>query len=211
MKTELAARVDPPPDASDWLGFAPAAEGDIAALEQMLGLILPPSYRAFLLTSNGWRRTTPFIERIRPAQEVNLFSIENEHWVDAYSQDDMPTTDTEYYCYDENGAPGSRTKHMQSLIQVSDVDDGVYLLNPDAVTPDGEWEAWFFANWVPGAVRFPSFAHLMLDEYRSFARLMHVDDDSRELPVLKTFASDVPRLRARRVGKKILRRRRSKY
>ena len=37
-----------------------------------------------------------------------------------------------------------------------------------AVTHDGEWEAWFFANWLPGATRFRSFAELMEAEYQSF-------------------------------------------
>jgi HEAT repeat protein len=32
------------------------------------------------------------------------------------------------------------------------------------VWPDGEWETWFFANWVPGAVRYRSFAEWMRHE-----------------------------------------------
>ena len=202
MDSELALSVDPPPDSTDWLGFAPASASDIAAAERRLGLALPPSYRAFLLTSNGWRRTTPFIDRIRPIQEVNWFSAENEQWVEAYSDNDVTMTDAEYYGYSDDGAPGYRAEHMSSLVQISDVDDGVYLLNPEVVTPDQEWEAWFFANWAPGAMRFPSFAHLMLHEYRSFVRLQGVSVDSGELPELTTFASDVPRRPVERTRQK---------
>jgi cell wall assembly regulator SMI1 len=72
-QTELAKRLDPPAESSDWLGFAPAADDDIAAAERRLGVLLPPSYRAFLKTSNGWRRTTPFIGRVRPVAEINWF------------------------------------------------------------------------------------------------------------------------------------------
>src|SRR6266446_7591623 len=32
------------------------------------------------------------------------------------------------------------------------------------VWPDGEWEVWFFANWLPGATRYLSFADWMRHE-----------------------------------------------
>jgi hypothetical protein len=44
----------------------------------------------------------------------------------------------------------------------------VYLLNPCVVTEDGEWEAWYLAHWLPGAVRYRSFWDLMNDEYTTF-------------------------------------------
>lgn len=37
----------------------------------------------------------------------------------------------------------------------------VWLLNPHVVGPDGEWEAWDFASWHPGEVRYRSFWDLM--------------------------------------------------
>ena len=86
-----------------------------------------------------------------------------------YSKFGSDKPDNEYYAYISKSAGNYLSAHMACLVQISDVDDGVYLLNPAAVTPDGEWEAWFFANWVPGPRRFPSFAHMMLSEYRSFA------------------------------------------
>lgn len=36
------------------------------------------------------------------------------------------------------------------------------------MTEDGEWEAWTHAHWIPGAERFPSFAHLMRAQYEAF-------------------------------------------
>ncbi|HEY3110361.1 MAG TPA: hypothetical protein VGL23_16490 [Chloroflexota bacterium] len=39
------------------------------------------------------------------------------------------------------------------------------------VTPEGEWEAWFFANWYPGASRYRSFWELMQAEHASFLEL----------------------------------------
>ena len=36
-------------------------------------------------------------------------------------------------------------------------DGFIYLLNPQVVTNDGEWEAWDFGNKYPGAKRYKSF------------------------------------------------------
>lgn len=202
MATDLSARVDPQPESEDWLGFKPAADSDIAALEARLGLMLPPSYKSFLLTTNGWRVTTPFIYRIRPASEVEWFRIENEQWVELYQESGSDEDDDEYYRYTENGALGHRGAHMPSLVQISDVGDGVYLLNPQAVTPDGEWEAWFFANWVPGAMRYPSLAHLLLHDYGTFRQTMKVQGPMIKLPELATPKPTAPRIPAERIGEK---------
>src|SRR5262249_49675523 len=47
---------------SGWLGFTGASEEELAATEHRLGQPLPPSYREFLRLTNGWRRTTSYIE-----------------------------------------------------------------------------------------------------------------------------------------------------
>jgi cell wall assembly regulator SMI1 len=39
---------------SGWLGRPPATKVEIDELEESLNVVLPPSYRDFLLTSNGW-------------------------------------------------------------------------------------------------------------------------------------------------------------
>src|SRR5690606_3968544 len=47
---------------------------------------------------------------------------------------------------------------LASTLQLSDKGDAaILLLQPERVGPDGEWEAWFMASWIPGAYRFPSF------------------------------------------------------
>ena len=43
-------------------------------------------------------------------------------------------------------------------------DDAVMLLNPVTLSAAGEMEAWFFANWVPGANIYPSFWHPVREE-----------------------------------------------
>lgn len=197
-QTELAKRLDPPAESAHWLGFAPVSDEEIAEAERRLGVLLPPSYRAFLKTSNGWRRTTTFIGRVRPVAEINWFRVENEEWAEIYAEQGSDLPDTEYFDYSEGSAPDHRASHMKSLLQISDVDDGVYLLNPEAVTPDGEWEAWFFASWIPGAERYPSFAHLMISQYQSFRELDELPPPTDPVPTLPIPAPDVPRIAAKR-------------
>jgi hypothetical protein len=203
MESELAPRVEPPPQTPDWLGYAPATAKEIKQLEDRLGVPLPPSYKAFLRVSNGWRRTTAFIGRIRPTSDVNWFRVENEHWAECYAASGSSLPPEEYYVYGTDGAPDYRAEHLASLLQISDVEDGVYLLNPEAVTPDGEWEAWFLAHWVPGANRFPSFAHLMLHDYQTFTTLEKIQTPRFRPPRLHTPGPNIPRGPAARSGAKL--------
>jgi hypothetical protein len=159
--------------ASAWLGYPGATEEQIAALEAHLGTRLPPSYRAFLAVSNGWRMTTSFIYRLWSTDEVEWFAVRNQDWIDAYvdASDDLPpVTDEEYFVYDEAQAGGAfRVEYLQSALEISGTgDSAMYLLNPEIVTPEGEWEAWFFATWSPGASRYPSFHALMQAEYQDY-------------------------------------------
>src|SRR5262249_28866812 len=71
------------------------------------------------------------------------------------------------------------------------------LLNPMVVWPDGEWEAWFFANWLPGAARYPSFADWICYE---LAQLLDEPFQSTERPgELPTVYLDGPARAKRRV------------
>lgn len=63
---------------------------------------------------------------------------------------------------DEQDPAAFRLAYLQAALQLGEVSDGaVFLLNPEVQTSDGEWEAWIFANWFPGARRYPTFGHLM--------------------------------------------------
>jgi hypothetical protein len=91
--------------ASGWLGFHPATEKEIEEVERRLKIPLPPSYRAFLLVSNGWRCTIHAIERLRPANELRWFREKNRDWVTAYAQTgygfgEQPTPDADYFSYE---------------------------------------------------------------------------------------------------------------
>jgi hypothetical protein len=179
---EAGASPDLPADAleSGWLGFAGATEEQLALLETRLGVALPPSYRGFLEVSNGWRHTGTSIERIWSTEEVDWFRVRNQGWIDAYvspfadvASSGPALTDDEYLVYGEAQDPVRfRTEYLASALEISEPgDSAVYLLNPETTTHDGEWEAWLFANWLPGAQRHRSFAELMLAEHASFREL----------------------------------------
>ena len=161
---------------SGWLGFPGASQEEIGVLEERLGIELPPSYRRFLQTTNGWRNSGSFIHRVWSTHEIAWFSEHHQQWIDAYTDPRHklpPISDEDYYRHGEEQAPTTfRGEYLQTDLQISDVgDSAVYLLNPKVVTNEGEWKAWFFANWLPGADRYRSFRELMEAEYRNFLAL----------------------------------------
>jgi hypothetical protein len=104
---------------------------------------------------------------------VNWFRRKNASWIRAYTQVDVLEADAErdpeddeYYGYADAARVAYRPSHFRQTIQVTAVGDAaVYLLNPQAVWPSGEWEAWCLANWNPGVIRYRSFAELMWERY----------------------------------------------
>ncbi|MCX5384133.1 SMI1/KNR4 family protein [Streptomyces sp. NBC_00083] len=171
-------RAEPFPDemrAARWLGGEGATPEVLRALEQRLGTVLPPSYRQFLLTSDGWLSTTHDIDRLLPAEEVGWTRDLDPELVDLWTEgrDDpsFDVSDDDYFRYGEGQDPALlRPAYLRHTLTISHTPDAtdVYLLNPRVVTADGEWEAWHLAHWLPGAVRHQSFWALMNAEYATF-------------------------------------------
>jgi len=161
-----------------WLGEPGASEADLRGAEERLHVKLPTSYRSFLACSNGWACPGPSSMSggaLRSASRICRFERENRDWIVAYTapvQGAADVTPEEHVVY---GKPQDscrfRTAYLWECIQISDDrGSGVYLLNPAVKTTEGEWEAWFFANWLPGAQRYPSFRALvevLVDEART--------------------------------------------
>ncbi len=134
-----------------------ASAEEIADAERRLGTTLPPGYRSFLATTNGFGPIGSFVRRLRPADEIRWLSDEDPEliriWVEATGDDALAAT-----------------------LVVSDEEDGArLLLNPAVVDEEGEWEAWFFAHWVPGAEPYSSFRALVEETYSR-----HVDEQKAE-------------------------------
>lgn len=172
---------------SGWLGYPGATDQQIAQAEARLGTSLPSSYRAFLKVSNGWHKTALFSNQLWSTQEIEWFAVRNQVWIDAFSAKftspaaeninskvaHPSVSDADYFVYGEaQDCSRIRLEYLQTALEISQQGDGaIYLLNPQIVTPDGEWEAWFFGDWLPGADRYPSFQDMMQAEYESFLEL----------------------------------------
>lgn len=182
---------------SGWLGYPGATEAEVARAEARLKVKLPPSYRAFLKVSNGWRQTASkndnFNHRFWSTEDIERFSVRHLQWIRAFTERNGTTelvfeeefqelddrwepvgiTDEDYFIYGANQDPSSiRAEYLRTAIEISDVGfDSIYLLNPQVVTPEGEWEAWFFADYLPGADRYRSFQAMMEAEYLNFLEL----------------------------------------
>ena len=155
-----------------WLGYNPAAKEEIEALEEKLKKSLPPSYKEFLKVTNGWKQIGFDADntRIYPVSEVDWLKVKypnviNEWFAGVGEGREVP--DDVYMVYGEEQDPvNMRDKYLKTALAVSElVDAGMYLLNPEVVTPDGEWEAWFFGYSLPGANRYRSFQEMMEAEY----------------------------------------------
>lgn len=116
-----------------WLGFEPAGEETIASAEERLGVRLPPSYRNFLLTSNGWSTIG----------NLDLLGVEEVGW--------MADIDPELLeAWEDLDDFAEQLAVLRRCVQIS-IDDGGsgghWLLYADSAREDGEWTAY---EWWPG-------------------------------------------------------------
>lgn len=164
---EIAQILPPEVKASGWLGFPGACEEEIARAEARLGRELPPSYRAFLKVTNGWRNPGLFVDELWPVATIDWFRVRHQEWIT-----DWNLGTAAYAAANPKRArpdPDADGHYLPATLQISAVgDSAVYLLNPLIVGPDGEWQAWFFSNWNPGANRYPSFRDMMVAERKDF-------------------------------------------
>ncbi len=154
--------------AETWPGNPGATEEQLAAAEKQLKVTLPPSYRTFLSASNGWQLTSQTMPPLRAVDKIRWFRKEHPDWFGAYQQGAEPLLipEQDYFNYSEPDSINFEIKHLAQTLCVSEIGDAsVLLLNPMVVWPDGEWEVWFFANWLPGALRYRSFADWMRREF----------------------------------------------
>ncbi len=151
---------------TSWLGYWAASKTVVQKLERRLGIDLPLSYRKFLLTTNGWGPLDRFVNSLLTANEVDWFgktdpdivSAWNTHYDPAYS---IP--DERYLVYGETqDVCDIRNEYLNDCLKISDQGDSCWiLLNPLIRDENGEWEAWWLASWLAGAVRYRSFYDLM--------------------------------------------------
>ncbi|NSC19845.1 SMI1/KNR4 family protein [Streptomyces albus subsp. chlorinus] len=117
-----------------WLGYEPAGEEAVLAAEERLGVRLPPTYRNFLLTSNGWSSIG----------ELDLLKVEENGWF----------PDLEPQLFQAWSSPGLEffaddleLLKRCPLISIDGGSGGRWLLHADSAREDGEWTAY---EWWPG-------------------------------------------------------------
>lgn len=134
---------------------SPAAASDIEALEARIGRRLPPSFRAFLATSDGmmFEGALNQVTLLR-ARDVKPLTARDypglEEWIA------MP--DVAVPLVPEAGGPLPGAALARAWLISSAEDGDAYFMFPDLQTADGEWPVWFFGPQSPGAYAYRSFA-----------------------------------------------------
>ena len=185
---------------SAWLGYAPASEQQLLTLEQRLQTSLPPSYRSFLLTSNGFRQPSNTVPQLYSIQHVDWYRNTNQQTIDIWLggflelQESNPNSPA---LSDDAFEPD-----LPFMLQISaeeEMGSAVYLLNPQKISEQGEWQALYFAHWIPGACKYSSFWELMqaeLDGLTYISRHSRGDPTPRVDPALGVEATDLTGLLA---------------
>ena len=157
----------PEAGSSGWCGLPPASEEEVLEVEMRLGLTLPPSYRSFLAVSNGWRPFDNLIERLMTVLEIGYYreiDPEDVAMTQKYFQEN-DISDIDYLDYDNPAhCEALRHRYYPTSVLIGKgwgVESERILLNPSIVSPNGEWEVIYFANWIPGNRRYRSFRHFM--------------------------------------------------
>jgi hypothetical protein len=165
---------------NEWMGYPGATEEQIRASEDRLSTQFPQSIREFYKITNGWRcagfyTDAVFPFEILPVEKVEWFRTNNQEWINIYNNaQPYKVEDEKYFVYGKHqNSVNFRAEYLQTALEISTIHDaGVYLLNPQVITIEGEWEAWHFSNWMPGALRFQSFLGLLVEERQTFIKLL---------------------------------------
>jgi SMI1 / KNR4 family (SUKH-1) len=162
---------------SQWLGYPAATEEEISLTESRLNLSLSPSYRDFLLSTNGWLLFDDLFGGLLPVQQIERHSVRHQDLIDAWIEgcaegarqmarqgyEDFKISDEEYFIYGSGqDSAVVRNEYLPNTLEIGGEENkGFILLNPQVTIANGEWEAWNFATWYPGAVRYRSFFEMM--------------------------------------------------
>lgn len=150
--------------AQDEIVNIPVSDEIITQMELKLNVKLPPSYIEFLKYSNGLLLPDKFTNLL-PLENIDWFYTLNQEWADIWTENAAgheEISDEEYFVYGEDQYTYNiRDRYLNSALQISDSMEGdVLLLNPEVKFGE-EWEAWWFGNSLPGAIRFKSFKELL--------------------------------------------------
>ncbi|MQY11801.1 hypothetical protein SRB5_19200 [Streptomyces sp. RB5] len=157
---------DEPLRQARWLGFPPASEERIAAMEERLGRRMPPSYLDFLRVSDGWQHAGGFIWLLAGTKEAR------------WHEDESGLAEIFEEYLDEDATPGERVEAdiWRRGLQL-DVESDIthVLLDPEDIDEDGEWAVYTWASWRAA----PPERHA---DFLAFMRAMYAEFHSLEAP-----------------------------
>ncbi|MFD7069095.1 SMI1/KNR4 family protein [Streptomyces sp. NPDC059913] len=176
-----------------WLGFPPASEERIAAVEKRLGRRLPPSYREFLRISDGWQHAGGFVWLLAGSAEV--------HW----HNDESGLADIfeEYLDEDSDPEEWREAGVWRRGLRIDVEADAMYVvLDPEDVDENGEWAVYSWASWrAAPPERYADFAAFMREMHREFHSLRaHPADGEPEFVNDTTREQDARMERARQAA-----------
>ena len=141
------ARLDPEQAAARWMGHEPATEEAVAAAEQRLGVRFPPSFRSFLLTTDGWDGVGGWVGLVYGCEDISWLRDTDwgKEFIDIYSED-------------SDGNDEYVTLFQRSL-EITNGED-FWFLDPTETGPDGEWAGYLFTPKYGELERCAGFAEL---------------------------------------------------
>ncbi|MDP4507782.1 SMI1/KNR4 family protein [Nonomuraea turcica] len=127
------------PISGNWLGYAPASAAQVAEAEERLGRTLPPSFREFLLTTDGWRRAGVSGGHLVPAEDLGWLRDLEPMWAEAYDQSDEWEDDwAAYELFSWSGM--GPTRHGSFYELMYDLYAGFHALDRPQCQTQREWD-----------------------------------------------------------------------
>ncbi|MDE2421720.1 MAG: SMI1/KNR4 family protein [Gammaproteobacteria bacterium] len=153
----------------DSIFLPPASADEIAALQKRIGIPLPPSLIAFLSITNGVMSIVDYSGidvDLYPTAQIGWLNEQDPNLVNDWTgamKDVSEVSNSEYFQYGPTQDPVKiRDEYLKHIIALGPVvDSGVFLINPQIIFPNGEWEAWDFSVKYPGAKRYKSLNELL--------------------------------------------------
>ncbi|WP_216901321.1 SMI1/KNR4 family protein [Nocardia alni] len=132
-----------------WIGYEPASADAVVAAEERLGTRLPPTYRNFLMASNGFGYV----------DQVDLLNVDEIGW--------LPERDPDLVEIWSFGIDDANREILERSLLIAQDDGGPgvrWLLCPGSAAQDGEWAAY---EWFTGDGSSPDD-----DRYDNFGALL---------------------------------------
>src|SRR5947209_2394222 len=97
-------------------GEAPATEEQVRGVEERLGVVLPPSYRGFVLRSNGYREASRAVPVLFPVEKIGWFKKLHGDWVMVYEEpagEEHPMPEAQYFDYSRESSVDFVVGHLR--------------------------------------------------------------------------------------------------